>query len=219
MKKKGTLILGINTALFHTAIAVLDSRKNLLIEKSWKASSNEAEKLIPNIAQVLNKIKKNFDDIGSVFVLKGPGSFTGLRVGVATANLVSYLLGIKVYAIDTFEYLWRTLNNPKNAPKNLSVILYAGRGGVYLNNKKQTKILNLQEAVTYLHGKNIKYLAGEITDEQKKFFKDFQFIKTKKTFGKIMVEIFSGKKLKAEKLIKPLYIKSPGITKSKKHKI
>lgn len=52
--------------------------------------------LLPFIDEILKKKKKTFEDIKEVEVNTGPGSFTGLRVGVAVANTLGFVLKVPV---------------------------------------------------------------------------------------------------------------------------
>ena len=211
-------ILAINTACSLTSIALFkrDGNKiSLIAEKSWQAKNNEAEKLMPEISGMLGNAKLQFAHITEVFVIKGPGSFTGLRVGVTVANTLAYLNQgtsaevpkCKLFAINTFEYLHYLSTFP--------VLLFAGSGGVYLSIKnKKPVLINLHELNDILKKEKIKNVCGDITAEQKAIISDVKFINSKKTFGQIMSEVLSLKH-ESLKIVEPLYIKEPGITQSK----
>ncbi len=204
-------ILAINTACSLTSIALFkkDGSKIFLIaEKSWQAKNNEAEKLMPEIFEILKNAELKFTDIVEVFVIKGPGSFTGLRVGVTVANTLAYLNKCKLFAINTFEYLHHMSEFP--------VLLFAGSGGVYLSiRNKKPVLINLHELNGILKKEKIKNVCGDITPEQKAILNGVKFIDCKKTFGQIMREVLSLKYVPL-KIVEPLYIKEPGITQSKK---
>jgi tRNA threonylcarbamoyladenosine biosynthesis protein TsaB len=70
-----------------------DNEKEKLVEDSTFLKSEAA---LPVVEKLLNKNKLKIGDIEKVEVNKGPGSFTGLRVGVAIANALSFLLKIPV---------------------------------------------------------------------------------------------------------------------------
>lgn len=96
--------LAINTASKTTATALLEGRE-ILCETSWISTNNEAEKLMPEIAKLLKKLPKEQRVIGKIIVVRGPGSFTGLRVGTAAANTIAHLNKIPVFSLDTFTLL------------------------------------------------------------------------------------------------------------------
>jgi tRNA threonylcarbamoyladenosine biosynthesis protein TsaB len=58
------------------------------------ARTKKAQALLPFIVQSLKKEKKTLKDISEIEVFPGPGSFTGLRVGVAIGNALSWSLGL-----------------------------------------------------------------------------------------------------------------------------
>ncbi|MFC1710504.1 tRNA (adenosine(37)-N6)-threonylcarbamoyltransferase complex dimerization subunit type 1 TsaB [Patescibacteria group bacterium] len=60
------------------------------------AKKDKSQKLLPFITEVLEKEGKTMDDLTKVEVNTGPGSFTGLRVGVAVAQTLGWVLDIPV---------------------------------------------------------------------------------------------------------------------------
>jgi tRNA threonylcarbamoyladenosine biosynthesis protein TsaB len=80
-------VLAIDTALAACSAAVLDTDYGGVIAgDSLPMDRGHAEALIPLIARVMKRAKLEFSDIGRVAVTTGPGSFTGLRVGIAAAR-------------------------------------------------------------------------------------------------------------------------------------
>jgi len=67
---------------------------------STKAKQNASQKLLPFIVELLEKEGKEPRDIKEIEVNTGPGSFTGLRVGVSVANAIGWVLGISVNGKD-----------------------------------------------------------------------------------------------------------------------
>lgn len=61
-----------------------------------RAIEEKSQKLLPFIDEVLNKKNKKLDDITEVEVNTGPGSFTGIRVGLSVANTIGWSLKIPV---------------------------------------------------------------------------------------------------------------------------
>jgi tRNA threonylcarbamoyl adenosine modification protein YeaZ len=232
-------ILGINTASSKTSIALIektsDAKLTVLAERSWEGKNNEAEKLMPEVSEMIKSCGKSFEDIKEIFCVKGPGSFTGLRVGVTVANTMKYLLGAKLYGMDYFEYLWQRGGLPRNGggddpAERDALLIFAGSSGVYASLspkedfEKDVKNININDLADFLKKNKIKKVFGDITDEQKKFLGSTKFsekiTKVKTSFGNCVAQIFSnhfsGKKiLKDVQIIKPVYIKKPGITMSK----
>lgn len=228
------VILAINTATSNTEIALLEAEPHkqnakVLAERSWESTNNEAEKLMPEIAGLLEEAGIDFGDVEHVVVVKGPGSFTGLRIGITVANTIAYLNGCGLTGLSTFEYLHRKISDKKGGvPADIPVLLFAGKGGVYLSETSDSEpklidLPDLSEAV-----KKFEKVSGDISDEQKEKLSSVttsapKFIEVKKSFGEVMVEFtkdipgdeISHKTRAPLKLVKPLYIKPPTITKSK----
>ena len=179
-----------------------------MAENSWQSNSDEAEKLMPAIAELLEKASTKFSQIEKVIVISGPGSFTGLRVGVTVANTIAYLNKCELYAVETFDYWWA------KEPDAQTLLIFAGSKGVYVNHDGKTETMNLFEVSDYLRNKNITKIFGDITEEQKKEI-GMEFIETTETFGQTLEKIVQ-KPLESVKIVKPNYIKQPDITKPKK---
>ena len=79
-------VLAIDTALEACSAAVLDSEDGILASESLPMARGHAEALMPLIARVMEGAKTAFADLDRVAVTTGPGSFTGLRVGISAAR-------------------------------------------------------------------------------------------------------------------------------------
>jgi len=108
-----SIILGIETATKICSVAISDDEKLLAIKEEGGAYSH-AEKLTVFIQDVLKQAGKSLQDIDVVAVSKGPGSYTGLRIGVSTAKGLCYALGIPLIAVDTLQAMAK--NTPPNLP-------------------------------------------------------------------------------------------------------
>lgn len=89
------MILKIDTSDNENMRLVLDGG-----DRSWdsivSARKSQSEKLLPAIDDILKKAKKKIKDLKGVVVESEGGSFTSLRIGVATANALAFALGIPV---------------------------------------------------------------------------------------------------------------------------
>jgi tRNA threonylcarbamoyladenosine biosynthesis protein TsaB len=79
-------VLAIDTALEACSAAVLDTESGLLASETRPMARGHAEALIPLIARVMGEANSRFADLDRVAVTTGPGSFTGLRVGISAAR-------------------------------------------------------------------------------------------------------------------------------------
>lgn len=88
------------------AQVVLAKDSSIIIENYiWQANYRHSEELLPNIQKILDKHNLNLKDIKNIIVISGPGSYTGLRVGIAVANGLSFALKIPIVGINKFETL------------------------------------------------------------------------------------------------------------------
>ena len=71
----------------------------ILGKKVWRAETHQSEELLPEIDKLLRKHKIKTENLGLIITCVGPGSFTGVRVGVATANAMAFALDIPVIGI------------------------------------------------------------------------------------------------------------------------
>src|SRR6201992_1235476 len=96
------LILAIDTALDAGSVAALDTRTSRLIaQESQPMKRGHAEALMPMIARVMNEATLAFTALDRIAVTTGPGSFTGLRVGLSAARGIALAPGKPVIGVTT----------------------------------------------------------------------------------------------------------------------
>ena len=89
----------IDTSSNSSFIALADKSGKILEHKSWKAGMGSAEKIFVKNKELRIKNK----ELKGIGVFVGPGSFTGLRVGIAYANALAYAMKIPIAGINDFE--------------------------------------------------------------------------------------------------------------------
>ena len=97
-------ILSIDTSSNLCAVAVLEDT-NLINENILDDTKNHSEKIMPVIAQTLEDAKLELKDIDLIVCDKGPGSFTGIRIGIATVMSFVDSLHIRAIGISSLEAL------------------------------------------------------------------------------------------------------------------
>ncbi|MDR1630899.1 MAG: tRNA (adenosine(37)-N6)-threonylcarbamoyltransferase complex dimerization subunit type 1 TsaB [Oscillospiraceae bacterium] len=95
-------ILGIDSSATAASAAVIEDGK-LLSEAFLNIGLTHSQTLMPLIADTLARANKTPQDIDLVAVTTGPGSFTGIRIGVATAKGLAQPLSIPCFGISTLE--------------------------------------------------------------------------------------------------------------------
>ena len=97
-----SIILGIETSTKICSVAISNGNKLLALEEEGGDYSH-SEKLTVFIQKVVKKTSLNLREIDAVAVSKGPGSYTGLRIGVSVAKGLCYALDIPLIAVDTLQ--------------------------------------------------------------------------------------------------------------------
>lgn len=98
------LILNIDTATEIAGISLAKAGENLLILQN-REQKDHASWVHQAIAELMEKTGHRMRDLDAVGVVAGPGSYTGLRVGMAAAKGVSYALGIPLIAENTLKVM------------------------------------------------------------------------------------------------------------------
>lgn len=98
-------ILNIETATKNCSVALAKAGKTILCKDMAEEGYSHAEKLHVFIAEILQELQLNFKDLAAIAVSQGPGSYTGLRIGVSAAKGLCFALGIPMIAVDTLKIL------------------------------------------------------------------------------------------------------------------
>jgi tRNA threonylcarbamoyladenosine biosynthesis protein TsaB len=97
-------ILALDTATLVSSVA-LATADTLLAEITLQTKKTHSELLMPHIAKLIDMAEVAKTDIKAVAVSIGPGSFTGLRIGLSTAKTLAYAMNIPVVGVPTLAAL------------------------------------------------------------------------------------------------------------------
>jgi len=100
-----TYILNIETATKNCSVSISNNGELIAIKELNNGNYSHAEVLHSFIIEVINEANIKLSDIGAVAVSKGPGSYTGLRIGVSAAKGLCFALNIPLISINTLESL------------------------------------------------------------------------------------------------------------------
>lgn len=89
------IILTIRSDNPEAEIGLYDNNRKLACVK-WQAHRELAETIHKRIDDILNESSKSLKDIDGIICFKGPGSFTGLRIGFSVANALAYSLNAPI---------------------------------------------------------------------------------------------------------------------------
>lgn len=121
------LILAIDTASLVSSVALV-SQESLLGEITLKTRKTHSERLMPYILDLLEKAEVSKEDLTAVAVSIGPGSFTGLRIGLATAKALAFALKIEIIGVPTLAAMAFGCPSPGTL---LAPVFDAQKGNVY----------------------------------------------------------------------------------------
>jgi tRNA threonylcarbamoyl adenosine modification protein YeaZ len=97
--------LAIDTSGTNALVALGDADGTLLTERRWPAGYRHGEELLTRIDEMLAATAVSLAELGGIVVGTGPGAFTGLRVGLATAKALARGLDIPIAGVATSEAL------------------------------------------------------------------------------------------------------------------
>ena len=98
-------ILNIETSTKNCSIALAKNGEIVLCKEIAEIGFSHAEKLHVFLEELLKETDLSFKDINAIAVSQGPGSYTGLRIGVSASKGLCYALDIPLIAVDTMQIL------------------------------------------------------------------------------------------------------------------
>ena len=107
------IILNIETATKNCSVALAKEGKIVACKEIAEQNFSHAEKLHVFIEQILVESDVQFSELNAIAVSQGPGSYTGLRIGVSSAKGFSYALNIPLIAVDTLQLLAKQITIDK----------------------------------------------------------------------------------------------------------
>ena len=123
------LVLAIDAATRFSGVALLEERR-VLAEYLVDSSLTHSTRLLPAIDMVFRDCERSIRDLQGVIVTIGPGSFTGLRIGLSHAKGIAHSLGIPIVGVSTL-LLWACSIAPFTPIGSLLLPLLDARRGEY----------------------------------------------------------------------------------------
>jgi tRNA threonylcarbamoyladenosine biosynthesis protein TsaB len=124
MRPIGAILMAIDTSTRMVGLALFDGAQ-VLSEASWSSQDYHTVELAPAVAEALRKAGFSYEALGALAVALGPGSFTGLRIGMALAKGLALARHLPIIGIPTLDIL--AAAQPAG-PNRLAAVLRAGRG-------------------------------------------------------------------------------------------
>lgn len=157
-------ILAIDTSNETLSIAILKN-KNLVATITTNQSKNHSVTLMPQIANLLKQVNMSITEIDRFVVAKGPGSYTGLRIGVTTAKTFAYTLSKELVGVSSLA----VLAAPINEVNTVIVPIFDARrdnvfAGAYLRENNQLKNVIVDQHIP------LEKLLEKLSDYKRLFF-------------------------------------------------
>lgn len=142
----------IDTSTSNITVSIID-RNNILYNYQEVIKVDVSSKLMPIIDEGLKKNNLLLNDIDKIFIVNGPGSFTGIRVGVTVAKTIAWALKKDIIPISSLELMATTKTNKRY----IVPMIDARRGNVFtgiydneLNCVTNDKLVNMEEFISNL---------------------------------------------------------------------
>ena len=115
---------------------------NIVNEVLMEGNNNHSEKLIDVLEEFLNNNKIIVDDLDELYVGRGPGSYTGVRIACTVAKVLAYAKSIKLFSFSSLDLI---LSNELNNRGIYQVVMDARRGNSFAKvvkvNEKDIEVL------------------------------------------------------------------------------
>ena len=217
------LILNIDTATQVCSVALVKDGKTIMLKESSEKNSHSSV-LTLFIDEIMNKTSTKYEQLDAVAVSKGPGSYTGLRIGVSSAKGLCFALDIPLISVSTLQAMAFGVSQKIKQKSNKNTLfcpmIDARRMEVYdaffdVNNKMvrdiQADILDENYFDKY---KETVYFFGDGAAKCKDLFSHKENIKylagvnaSAKNMGEISEQKFLNKDFEDVALFEPFYLK------------
>jgi tRNA threonylcarbamoyladenosine biosynthesis protein TsaB len=116
------MILTIRTDSPVAIVGLHTPKGDQLLEDSWEAGRRLHNELISHIELILGQHQQSWNDLTGVIVFQGPGSFTGLRLGVTAANTIAYAQQIPVVGTQGKSWIKAGLTRLESQENDVQVL-------------------------------------------------------------------------------------------------
>lgn len=120
------MLVAIDTATDRASLALHDGFR-VRIEHTWEAPRRHTVELTPRLADAMQQLGLRYDKLSGVAVTTGPGSFTGLRVGVSVAKGLAVAQRLPLVGVPTLDVVAAGQGRDR---RQLAAVVQAGRGRI-----------------------------------------------------------------------------------------
>ena len=221
-----TYILNLETATKNCSVSISQNGQTILCKEMAEAGYSHAEKLHVFIEECIKESNISFKDLSAIAVSQGPGSYTGLRIGVSAAKGLCFALDLPLIAVDTLQVLASKLSITEGV---IIPMIDARRMEVYsaIFNSKLEKIREVQaEILTENSFEEISetiHFVGDCAEKAKTVLTKSNFIfheeiiyPSANEMSELSYKKFQENKLEDVAYFEPYYLKDFMVTVSKK---
>ena len=150
--------LFIDTATSRLIVGIYKDNKELYLE-NVEAHNDLSSRVLPTIKKICEEVNIKINDVDEIYVVNGPGSFTGIRVGVTIAKTLAWSLNKKIYTVSELQ-----LQASGGKSKYIVPMIDARRGYVYAGvyNKNLKSIIKDQ----YIELDELKNLLSDYDENE-----------------------------------------------------
>jgi len=171
-----TILLAIDTSTRVIGLALYDGAQ-VFSDWVWSSNDHHTTELAPAVQELLARCHLSVDVLGAIGVALGPGSFTGLRIGLALAKGIALVQRIPVIGIPTLDILAQA-QLPQGIP--MAAVLRAGRGRLAVawyapvagpggekiwQSQARSEVLTAQDLAQRIQAPTL--VCGELTEEER----------------------------------------------------
>ena len=177
------ILLGIESSSRKLSVGLM---KDKIFSELSSEKINDTANSLPKLSkQIINKALLSFEDLNAICISAGPGSFTGLRIGMSYAKGIALALNIPIVPISTFDSLAHD-----NTFKKLSVLIYSHGNTFYIceYNLDNGKLSKSTEPKVILKENVLKLSHNIVFNGPQNIFEDLKAHNLKIEFKELSVE-------------------------------
>ena len=177
------ILLGIESSSRKLSVGLM---KDKIFSELYSEKINDTANSLPILSkQIINKALLSFEDLDAICISAGPGSFTGLRIGMSYAKGIALALNIPIVPISTFDSLAHD-----NTVKKLSVLIYSHGNTFYIceYNLDNGKLSKSTEPKVILKENVLKLSHNIVFNGPQNIFEDLKAHNLKIEFKELSVE-------------------------------
>ena len=203
-------ILCIDTISSAAGVAVVNGDEIFYESLDPKKAS---ESIIQSIDQLMHEASMTLSDLTGVMVILGPGSFTGLRVGISVANQFAHQLELPIRGVRMDEWWFQ-----RSDASDLLYVQSMNKAEVFVVESSQSQILQIELLVDFGERQWLGELKFDHSERMPDAFECVQALKSIEMTWQSVVKYYADDLILNEKyeVVLPFYGKAPNITPAKK---